>query len=528
MGAGVGLAISDGWVFVAVALCGAFPTIVATTAPESKEQKQQPWIVVGSSVGAIVVILMPILVCVCSRLTREKRRRQELVSLEELLNVDDGESVPLLIDQSIPVTEQVDRLRYDPHWEVPRDSIRLTGQVLGSGHFGIVRRGVVTNLHGQPGETVVAVKTLKNPKDALQRTSLVNEIKIMSYIGQHLNVVNLLGAVTQNIARVGDIFMLTEYCQNGSLLSHLEQCRDNFFGEVKEDSGELYPCGEEREIALRLHRQRRCIIEATEIVTTRDLFYYAFQISKGMFYLNNRNVLHRDLAARNVLVAANHVVKICDFGLARQDYIYKRDVTRRAAVPMKWLAIESLTEGVYSKESDVWSFGVLLWEMFTLGGEPYPGFPTEQHPFMGALKAGRRMERPPQAPQEIYSIMRHCWEDNPRFRPSFDSISEELLGFLESNLQQQYLNLSAPYERFNLTHDSGYLNDPMPEQRLQMNESLEQLSHIAEETLQQSVLTMHDERSVQKIEAARAAALCHSLNSSLLAVNEHYFSETSF
>ncbi|OWA54961.1 putative Fibroblast growth factor receptor 2 [Hypsibius exemplaris] len=242
----------------------------------------------------------------------------------------------VLIDAGIMSPE----FRYWYDWEVPRDSIclrRAANMVLGRGHFGIVRRGFVTNLHGQPGETVVAVKTLRNPEDAVQRTSLLNEIKIMSYVGRHLNVVNLLGTVTQNTAR---------------------------------------------------------------------------------------------------------------------------------AVPMQWTAIELLTGGAYSEKSDMWSYGVLLWEIFTLGGKPYPGFPTEYRPFVNALQAGSRMERPPQAPQEIYSIMWHCWEDNLKSRPSFDSLSAKLLLFLESYSQQQYLELNTINEHYNLIHDSSFLNYPQPKQCL--------------------------------------------------------------
>ena len=140
-----------------------------------------------------------------------------------------------------------------------------------------------------------------------------------------------------------------------------------------------------------------------------------------MEYLASRRCIHRDLAARNVLVAENDIMKIADFGLARdiQDIYYYRKTTD-GRLPVKWMAPEALFDQIYTSQSDVWSYGILLWEIITLGGSPYPSTPVKE--LFELLKEGYRMEKPSSCPAEIYFLMRNCWQHFRQDRPSFTQI----------------------------------------------------------------------------------------------------------
>nr|CAD7572003.1 unnamed protein product [Timema californicum] len=159
-----------------------------------------------------------------------------------------------------------------------------------------------------------------------------------------------------------------------------------------------------------------------------------------MEYLSANRVIHRDLAARNVLVCENKTVKISDFGMSRdiyeQNVYYKKGKGR---LPVKWMAIESLTHQVYTTQSDVWSFGILLWEIVTLGGNPYPGTPTNR--LFHLLKTGHRMECPNNCSPELYSLMLSCWNAKPKERPTFVELYNKLDLLLEEAIPQEYLNL---------------------------------------------------------------------------------------
>lgn len=157
-------------------------------------------------------------------------------------------------------------------------------------------------------------------------------------------------------------------------------------------------------------------------------------------------LVHRDLAARNVLVAKGKICKISDFGLTRD--VYEDDAYRKRSkdrVPVKWMAPESLADQVYTSRSDVWAFGVLTWELITLGATPYPGIQPQN--LYHLLKTGYRMERPENCSQEVYSIVQSCWADDPQLRPSFKSLAyqwEQLLGRNAKYLELDSSGVSNP------------------------------------------------------------------------------------
>ncbi|KAL7633707.1 UNVERIFIED_CONTAM: hypothetical protein RMT77_015661 [Armadillidium vulgare] len=194
-------------------------------------------------------------------------------------------------------------------------------------------------------------------------------------------------------------------------------------------------------------------------LTTTDLLCWAWQVANGMEYLTSRKVLHGDLAARNLLLASNNVVKICDFGLSRKmykNYVYLKK--SNDMMPMKWMAPEAIDQRIFSIQSDVWSYGVTLWEMLTLGNTPFPGVPLNQ---LGtALVNGMRLEKPKYCNDQIYSLLLQCWRLNPVERPRFNQIANTLSDMLSPNKTKSYVNMNTFYKQKNeewLSRNKDYL-----------------------------------------------------------------------
>ncbi|XP_006782258.1 fibroblast growth factor receptor 1-A-like isoform X1 [Neolamprologus brichardi] len=265
-------------------------------------------------------------------------------------------------------------LPYDPAWELPRDRLTL-GKPLGEGCFGqvILAEAIGIDKNKPTRVTKVAVKMLKADATEKDLSDLISEMEMMKMIGKHKNIINLVGACTQD----GPLYVVVEYAAQGNLREYLR---------ARRPVGAEYWSG-----------SRQAPLGSLEV---RELVSAAYQVARGMAYLASKKCIHRDLAARNVLVTEDSVMKIADFGLARDihhiDY-YKK--TTNGRLPVKWMAPEALFDRIYTHQSDVWSFGVLLWEIFTLGGSPYPGVPVEE--LFKLLKEGHRMEKPSACPQEL-------------------------------------------------------------------------------------------------------------------------------
>uniref|UniRef100_A0A4W6FIY6 receptor protein-tyrosine kinase n=1 Tax=Lates calcarifer TaxID=8187 RepID=A0A4W6FIY6_LATCA len=287
-------------------------------------------------------------------------------------------------------------LPYDPVWELPRDRLTL-GKPLGEG-----------------------LKMLKADATEKDLSDLISEMEMMKMIGKHKNIINLLGACTQD----GPLYVVVEYASQGNLREYLR---------ARRPVGLEYWSG-----------SRQASLGSLEI---RELVSAAYQVARGMAYLASKKCIHRDLAARNVLVTEDNVMKIADFGLARDihhiDY-YKK--TTNGRLPVKWMAPEALFDRIYTHQSDVWSFGVLLWEIFTLGGSPYPGVPVEE--LFKLLKEGHRMEKPSACTQELYLMMRDCWHAVPSRRPTFQQLVEDLDRTLSLMANQEYLDLAVPLVQY--------------------------------------------------------------------------------
>uniref|UniRef100_A0A8C1YAD2 Fibroblast growth factor receptor n=1 Tax=Cyprinus carpio TaxID=7962 RepID=A0A8C1YAD2_CYPCA len=289
-------------------------------------------------------------------------------------------------------------LPQDPRWEVARDRLVL-GKPLGEGCFGQVMMAEAIGMDkDKPSRvTKVAVKMLKSDATEKDLSDLISEMEMMKIIGKHKNIINLLGACTQD----GPLYVIVEFASKGNLREYLR---------ARRPPGMEY-CYNPNQVP-------------EENMSVKDLVSCSYQVARGMEYLASRKCIHRDLAARNVLVTEDSVMKIADFGLARDihhiDY-YKK--TTNGRLPVKWMAPEALFDRIYTHQSDVY---VVIW-----GGPPH-GPPLHVYP---------RTVR-------LYMMMRDCWHAVPSQRPTFKHLVEDLDRTLSMTSNQEYLDLSVSLDQF--------------------------------------------------------------------------------
>ncbi|XP_078115100.1 megakaryocyte-associated tyrosine-protein kinase isoform X1 [Sander vitreus] len=251
-------------------------------------------------------------------------------------------------------------------WLLDITKLKL-GDNIGEGEFGAVYEG---DYMGQR----VAVKTIKCDVTAqafLQETTVMTKL-------QHKNLVRLLGVILHK-----GLHIVTELMAKGNLVNFLRT-------------------------------------RGRSVVNSVQLLCFALDVCEGMEYLESKKFVHRDLAARNVLVSDDSMAKVSDFGLTKVD----SKVSDNAKLPVKWTAPEALKKEKFSTKSDVWSYGVLLWEIFSYGRQPYPKMSLKE--VKERVEGGYRMEAPEDCPPSVYSLMRICWEQEPRRRPAFHKLREKL------------------------------------------------------------------------------------------------------
>ncbi|OQR70298.1 proto-oncogene tyrosine-protein kinase ROS-like [Tropilaelaps mercedesae] len=291
---------------------------------------------------------------------------------------------------------------------IDREQIRLN-QLLGSGAFGEVYEGV---LYGETAQKI-AVKMLRKGANEIEKAEFLKEAKLMSNF-RHPHILTLLGiSFDFNMS-----FIIMELMEDGDLLSVLRSCRNASASDPETPVG----------------------------LTLEDLMGMSVDISKGCKYLEEMRFVHRDLAARNCLVASEtldsgrlkRTVKIGDFGLARD--VYKSDYYRKEGeglLPVRWMAPEALLDGVFTNCTDVWAFGVLTWEVLSLGQQPYPAMSNVD--VLNYVRAGGVLACPPGCPLELYDLMCRCWAYSPEERPKFYHVLAEL-----EKLQARVHSLTLP------------------------------------------------------------------------------------
>lgn len=349
-------------------------------------------------------------------------------------------------------------------FEVPHSCL-VIGEEIGKGAFGRVFKATAHNLLRLPGTTTVAVKQLKKRPTTDEVEEFLGEIQTMKDVGRHENVVALLGCCTIK----EPLMMIMEYVGHGDLLQYLRNVRKKHLDTFRIQTNGLIPMGEipvansqpPRGRYLELKHSASTISSdasyikqpetpstlrpsVTETMYTmltqnssdssqttletldyvldnKELHNFALQIARGMRHLEEKGITHRDLAARNILIDARKTLKISDFGLSRAG-IYVNTKTKK--LPLRWLSIEAIRDNLYSSSSDVWAFAVVLWEIGTLGGFPYPT--VNNHEILEYLSQGKRLDRPEICSEILYQLMLKCWHENPESRPTFAEIVKQL------------------------------------------------------------------------------------------------------
>ncbi|XP_035018763.2 focal adhesion kinase 1 isoform X3 [Hippoglossus stenolepis] len=317
-------------------------------------------------------------------------------------------------------------------YEIQRDRIEL-GRCIGEGQFGDVHQGVY--ISPENPALSVAVKTCKNSTSDSVREKFLQEALTMRQF-DHPNIVKLMGVITEN-----PVWIIMELCTLGELRSFLQ---------VRKYSLDL-----------------------------ATLILYSHQLSTALAYLESKRFVHRDIAARNVLVSTVDCVKLGDFGLSRymEDSSYYK--ASKGKLPIKWMAPESINFRRFTTASDVWMFGVCMWEILMYGIKPFQG--VKNNDVIGRIENGERLAMPPQCPPTLYSLMTKCWSYDPSKRPRFTELKTQLSTILEEEkLQQKERNRMEMRRQVTVSWDSGGSEEapPKPSRRpsLQPTFSLDCLS----------------------------------------------------
>ncbi|XP_075863966.1 macrophage-stimulating protein receptor isoform X3 [Microcebus murinus] len=317
---------------------------------------------------------------------------------------EDGSCIPLLQTKSIRLRDLDSALLAEvkdvliPHERVVTHSDRI----IGKGHFGVVYHGEYTDQ--VQNRIHCAIKSLSRITEVQEVEAFLREGLLMRGL-HHPNVMALIGIT---LPPEGLPHVLLPYMCHGDLLHFIRSPHRN--------------------------------------PTVKDLISFGLQVARGMEYLAEQKFVHRDLAARNCMLDESFTVKVADFGLARdildKEY-YSVQQHRHARLPVKWMALESLQTYRFTTKSDVWSFGVLLWELLTRGAPPYPNIdPFDLTHF---LAQGRRLPQPEYCPNSLYQVMQRCWEADPATRPTFGALVREVEQIVSALLGDHYVKLLAIY-----------------------------------------------------------------------------------
>lgn len=292
-------------------------------------------------------------------------------------------------------------------YEIQRERIEL-GRCIGEGQFGDVHQGVYVSPENPA--LAVAIKTCKNCTSDSVREKFLQEALTMRQF-DHPHIVKLIGVITEN-----PVWIIMELCTLGELRSFLQVRKYN--------------------------------------LDLASLILYAYQLSTALAYLESKRFVHRDIAARNVLVSSNDCVKLGDFGLSRymEDSTYYK--ASKGKLPIKWMAPESINFRRFTSASDVWMFGVCMWEILMHGVKPFQG--VKNNDVIGRIENGERLPMPPNCPPTLYSLMTKCWAYDPSRRPRFTELKAQLSTILEEEkVQQEERTRTESRRQVTVSWDSG-------------------------------------------------------------------------
>ncbi|XP_058268314.1 muscle, skeletal receptor tyrosine-protein kinase isoform X2 [Hemibagrus wyckioides] len=398
------------WEYCLVPKCEEVTNVRMLPAPKVSTSNPMPAVSTGYYMSVIIFIMagfagvafFTIILLMClKRRKRWKRRKSRAMEAPTLT--------------ALPSELLLDRLHPNPMYqrlplllnskllalEYPRNNIEYVRDI-GEGAFGRVFQARAPGLLPHEAFTMVAVKMLKEEASADMQNDFQREAALMAEF-DHPNIVRLLG-----VCAVGKpMCLMFEYMAHGDLNEYLRR-RSPVQQRTLSQGSLTWPSSQSSE-------PDPCPLSCL------DQLSISKQVAAGMAYLSERKFVHRDLATRNCLVGENLVVKIADFGLSRN--IYAADYYKASendAIPIRWMPPESIFYNRYTTESDVWAYGVVLWEIFSHGMQPYYGMAHEEVIYY--VRDGHVLLCPEQCPLELYNLMRLCWSTNPSDRPSFASI----------------------------------------------------------------------------------------------------------
>ena len=348
---------------------------------------------------------------------------------------------------------QLPILPYNEKREVPRSAFEV-GDPIGSGNFGNVHKGEINGMYTKDSKTTIAIKSISGHADDNELEHFLYEIKIMGFVDPHLNLVSMIGSCTRNLDTDRELWLLLEFCEYGDLKKYLIKNKDQILSGAK-----------------------------SELINSRCLVLWLYGVAKGMEYLARNQIMHGDLAARNVLLDKDPfglgypIAKVADFGLSKkfdqnmQNYV-KDEETSRTMVPWKWMALEYLLDGFLTLKSDVWSFGVLLWEMMSFGRIPYGQQGYED--LVTKLENGYRLPCPKDikvisgwSPEALYTkLSKMCFVEEHDERGSFS----DLVNIIEDELSQEERNRCRDMdEMYASTYAENYIRFGQAQNALKNN-----------------------------------------------------------
>ncbi|XP_027416548.1 focal adhesion kinase 1 isoform X14 [Bos indicus x Bos taurus] len=342
--------------------------------------------------------------------------RTHAVSVSDEISGDETDDYAEIIDEEDTYTMPSKSYGIDEarDYEIQRERIEL-GRCIGEGQFGDVHQGTYTSPENPA--LAVAIKTCKNCTSDSVREKFLQEALTMRQF-DHPHIVKLIGVITEN-----PVWIIMELCTLGELRSFLQ---------VRKYSLDL-----------------------------ASLILYAYQLSTALAYLESKRFVHRDIAARNVLVSSNDCVKLGDFGLSRymEDSTYYK--ASKGKLPIKWMAPESINFRRFTSASDVWMFGVCMWEILMHGVKPFQG--VKNNDVIGRIENGERLPMPPNCPPTLYSLMTKCWAYDPSRRPRFTELKAQLSTILEEEKVQQEERMRMESRRqVTASWDSGGSDEAPP------------------------------------------------------------------
>ncbi|XP_077207516.1 focal adhesion kinase 1 isoform X7 [Paroedura picta] len=342
--------------------------------------------------------------------------RSHAVSVSDEISGDETDDYAEIIDEEDTYTMPSKSYGIDEarDYEIQRERIEL-GRCIGEGQFGDVHQGVYVTPENPA--MAVAIKTCKNCTSDSVREKFLQEALTMRQF-DHPHIVKLIGVITEN-----PVWIIMELCTLGELRSFLQ---------VRKYSLDL-----------------------------ASLILYAYQLSTALAYLESKRFVHRDIAARNVLVYSTDCVKLGDFGLSRymEDSTYYK--ASKGKLPIKWMAPESINFRRFTSASDVWMFGVCMWEILMHGIKPFQG--VKNNDVIGRIENGERLPMPPNCPPTLYSLMTKCWAYDPSRRPRFTELKAQLNTILEEEkLQQEERMRMESRRQVTVSWDSGGSDEAPP------------------------------------------------------------------